>query len=377
MDYNINLQRVRLIRVVITRAWSALFPDGVNTFVFELGAAMIRKDHEVHIVSGCGPYAHDSEISYLFDVDEIPEIHYVKKEEFRSRVEEVMYWLANGTSVLRGLEPDVTIMNGVVPCWPPGVRIIVCHGLKTGGSYPMAQKLYDCLMYRAMGSLVAVSQPLKREIASELRFMDVTVIPIGLDTRRYSSLPLDRRERAILHVGTRSVKNLSTTLKAFKIISKKIPEVKLYITGSDIVQHQDLIKNELKDRIRFLGIIARRELSALYSKVTVVSAPSFYEAFPYVTLEAFASGTPVVGSEAIPKELLVDRYNGYRITSPKDHLALANRLQELFLNASKWRAMSSNAKATALNYDIQKIAEAYLNLARRPREHRHSFAVSC
>lgn len=357
---------MRFIRVVITRAWSALFPDGVNTFVFELGAAMIRKGIEVHIVSGCGSYVHDSEISYLFDVDEIPEIHYIKKGKFRSRVEEVMYWLANGTSVLRSLEPDVTIMNGVVPCWPPGVRIMVCHGLKTCGSYSVTQKLYDCLMYRAMGSLVTVSQRLKREIASELRFTDVTVIPIGLDTRRYSSPPLDRRERAILHVGTRSVKNLSTTLKAFEIISKKIPEAKLYITGSDIIQHQNLIKNELKDRVRFLGVIAKRELRALYSKVAVVSAPSFYEAFPYATLEAFAAGTPVVGSEAIPKELLIDHYNGYRITSPKDHLTLANRLQKLLLTTSKWRSMSSNAKLTAINYDIHKIAEAYLSLARRP-----------
>ena len=353
---------MRFIRVVITRAWSALFPDGVNTFVFELGAAMIRKDIEVHIVSGCGSYAHDSEISHLFDVDEIPEIHYVKKGKFRSSVEEVMYWLANGTSVLRSLEPDITIMNGVVPCWPPGVRIIVCHGLKTRGSYRMSHKLYDYFMYRAMGSLVAVSQRLRKEIESELRLTNINVIPIGLDTQRYFSLPLDSREPAILHVGTSAVKNLSTTIKAFTIISKKIPEVKLYIAGRKESQYQNLIKDEIKDRVFFLGTIPRQELRLLYPKVVVVSAPSFYESFHYVSLEAFASGTPVVGSEAIPKVLLVDHYNGYRITSPENYLELADKLLEPFLDDSKWRFLSLNAKATASNYDIAKIAEEYLHM---------------
>lgn len=355
---------MRFIRVVITRAWSALFPDGVNTFIFELGAAMIKKDLEVHIVSGCGVPANHSKISHLFDISEIPEIHYLKEGRFRSRAEEVMHWLINGTSTLRSLEPDITIINGVVPCWPSGSRIIVCHGLKTGGSYPIAQKLYDCLMYRAMGSLVAVSQRLKREITSELKFKNITVIPIGLNIRRYSSLPLYQREKAILHVGTKSVKNLSTTLKAFEIVSKKIPGVKLYVAGSDIVKHK-LVKNELKDSVNFLGTISRQELRTIYSKVTAVSAPSFYESFSYATLEAFASGTPVVGSNAIPEELLIDCYNGYRITSPKDHLTLAKRLQELFLDASNWRSMSSNAKDMAANHDIQKTAEAYLRLARK------------
>lgn len=30
---------------------------------------MIRKDLEVHIVSGCGSYAYNSKVPYLFDVD--------------------------------------------------------------------------------------------------------------------------------------------------------------------------------------------------------------------------------------------------------------------------------------------------------------------
>jgi hypothetical protein len=123
----------------------------------------------------------NSEASYLFDVSEVPEIHYLKKGSFKNSVEEVMCWFLYGTCVLRDLKPDITIMNGVVPCWSPGIRIVVSHGLRTGGHYPLTQKLYDFLMYRMKGPVVAVSQPLKKEILRELGFGTVKVIPIGLD----------------------------------------------------------------------------------------------------------------------------------------------------------------------------------------------------
>ncbi len=355
------------MKIVITRFESTLIPDGVNTFIFELSAALVRKGHEVCVVSGWGlpPYRNQEEVRRLFDIDVVPEIHYLKRGQFGSRVEGVLYWLIYGNRFLREVEPDVVIMNGVVPCWSRGVRIVVSHGLRTSGSFTIVHRAYDFVMYRVVGSLVAVSQTLKQEIERELGITDITVIPVGLDTRRYSPLPKNQREQAILHVGTRSVKNLATTLRAFRILSKEIQEVKLYVTGSDAAQYRDLVENEVRDKVFFLGVIPKWRLRALYSRVLAISAPSFYEAFPYTILEAFASGTPVVGSNAIPEELLIDGYNGYRIQPPENYRALAERLLDLLLEDSKWRFMSSNARATALNYDIQKIAEAYLALVHR------------
>ena len=327
---------------------------------------MLEKGHEVRVVSGyeLSPHRDREEVRRLFDVDPVPEIYYLKVGRFGSDVEEVLYWLVRGCRLLRRLEPDAVIMNGVVPCWSPRARVVVCHGLRTLGSYPVAQRVYNFVMYRAVGPLVAVSRALKREIERELGITDVTVIPVGLDTRRYRPLPRERRELAVLHVGTRPVKNLKTTLRAFEALSKEVPGVRLYVTGGDASRYRDLVRDEVRDRVSFLGVVPERELRALYSRVLAVSAPSFYEAFPYAALEAFASGTPIVGSEAIPEEVLIDGYNGYRIRSPEDHRALAERLAELILEDSRWRYMSSNARATALAYDIRRVAEAYLALIR-------------
>ena len=349
------------MRIVITRASSVFFIDGVNTFIFELGEALIKKKHDVCIVSGCGNNIHQ-DISVLFDVDFIPEIYVLKERSFKNWMDEIAYWLVHSKGLLEKLNSDVIIMNGVVPCFSSIAQIGVCHGLRTKGYYPPAQKLYNHLMYRRMDSIVAVSEPLRKEINNELGIKDVRVIPIGIEIRKHQPLPPEQRKKSILHVGTSNVKNLAATLSAFQMILSKIPEAELFIVGDNTDRYKKLIKKSTKNKIHFLGLLTRKDLMKLYPTVSVISAPSLYEAFPYTILEAFISGTPVVGSESIPKAFLVDGYNGYRITSPKDYEALGNRLLELLSNDSKWKCMSLNARKTALNFDILNVAEEYLNL---------------
>jgi hypothetical protein len=350
--------------VVITRAASVLIPDGVNTFIFELGAAMLRRGINVNILTGCCSKEVDNpseQARYLFDVERVPPIQFLKKGFFQNTLEEVLCWAVKGSRVLTRIKPDLTIMNGVVPCSPCGQRITVCHGLRPHGVYPRAIKYYNYLMYRTFGPMVAVSEQLKREMASELKLKDVKVIPIGLDIKRYFPFPLEERKLAILHVGTRPAKNLSTTLKAFKIISERIPAAKLYVAG-EYDSALKCIDESIKDKVFFTGVVPKKELRSLYAKVLLVSVPSYYESFSYATLEAFASGTPVIGSEVIPPELLIEGFNGHRLPRPDDYITLGEKSIELILNTSKWKRMSANARTVAFKYDLERIVESYLDM---------------
>jgi glycosyltransferase involved in cell wall biosynthesis len=353
------------MRLVITRAGSALIQDGVNTFIFELSSAMLERGIDVSVLSGCGqaPGTDPSKlVQYVFDVDRMPSIAFLKRDAFQSVLHEIAYWAEYGSRMLRELQPSMIIMNGVFPLISRAFRIAVCHGLRNQGAYPLAQKYYDYLMYRTVDCLVAVSEPLKKEIELELRLKNVTVIPIGLDTRKYETPSLEERDTAILHVGTRTVKNLRTTLHAFEMVTKEIPEARLLVTGSKNVL-KDTISQTIRDKVSFLGIVPKQELRRLYSKAIVVLAPSYYEAFHYATLEAFASGTPTIGSEAIPKQLLIDNFNGRRISSPDNQCQLARYCIELLVDAARWRYLSRNARATALKYDIGRSVDLYMTLA--------------
>jgi len=99
----------------------------------------------------------------------------------------------------------------------------------------------------------------------------------------------------------------------------------------------------------------------------VLILPSKYEAFSYVVLEAFGSGLPVVVSDAVPYEVVLDGYNGFRVHNfePNEY---ATRLASLLTDDGVWREISRNALKTANDYSHIKIAKDYENIIARLAE---------
>jgi glycosyltransferase involved in cell wall biosynthesis len=50
-------------------------------------------------------------------------------------------------------------------------------------------------------------------------------------------------------------------------------------------------------------------------KARALILPSSYEGFSYITIEAMACGTPVVVSNSIPEEVVINNFNGIRMNS--------------------------------------------------------------
>jgi glycosyltransferase involved in cell wall biosynthesis len=120
----------------------------------------------------------------------------------------------------------------------------------------------------------------------------------------YPPLPLgsqyrsEKSEDYILSVGR------ICTIKRVDMIVKALPVVhnfvKLKIAGladepgvMDYLQNE-IAKHHLEPRVEFLGRVSDEELLALYSKALCVYYAPHNEDYGYVTLEAFASGRPVV-----------------------------------------------------------------------------------
>ena len=130
---------------------------------------------------------------------------------------------------------------------------------------------------------------------------NVIYIPNGIDivkftklhhrARRFINFPATR----ILFVGRRSdpVKGFSILLRAFELVKKEIPEVKLLIAGGDLPQG---------------------EVPRLYQQADLFVLPSLSEGFPLTLLEAWAAKLPVVatGVGELPY-LIKDGVNGYLV----------------------------------------------------------------
>jgi glycosyltransferase involved in cell wall biosynthesis len=101
-------------------------------------------------------------------------------------------------------------------------------------------------------------------------------------------------------------KNLGNLLRAFQLISMKIPH-RLVIVGGRRWKYQDdlaLIESlGTADRVQILGFVPRADLVLLYNAACCFVFPSFYESFGLAQLEAMACGCPVVASRtgALPE----------------------------------------------------------------------------
>ena len=362
------------------QAGSALFPGGIPVFIFELSNALIQDGNEVHVITGREVSKTLTSIREIFDVERLSKIVPLKRiqKEFWSprlnmgTLNELLLWLLQGSKLLKTIEPDMIIINGAVPIRSSAFKVAVCHDLEFRNTrFQALLKLYDNILYRTYDKVATTSTELSQAAPEALGVNPnkIVIMPVCIGIQKYHVLPLERREHAILHVGTWNDKNLDSTVKAFCKLAKTDPTIKLYIVGSLWEGPKKIlsqVKEEFSRRICCLGHISKADLRDLYSRVKVASVPSIYKVpvLSPTVLESLASGTPVIGgSTAISRDLLIDKYNGFRV-HPRDFNTLAERISLLTGNVELWDKFSKNARSIAENFDASAIAKKYTELYR-------------
>jgi glycosyltransferase involved in cell wall biosynthesis len=123
-------------------------------------------------------------------------------------------------------------------------------------------------------------------------------------------------------------KGVTYGLQAFAKIADEFPDAHLLIAGEGSLR--STLENEaanLKNRVHFLGW--RENIPALMAALDIFLAPSLWEGFGLVFLEAMAQSMPIIATNvsAIP-EVVVDEETGL-LVPPRDVDALADTLKKL------------------------------------------------
>ncbi len=211
----------------------------------------------------------------------------------------------------------------------------------------------------------------------------ITVIPPGVDVRRFYPIPADEaREfigvppcgRMLLFVGRiEPLKGLDVLIEAFRIMhqndrSREYPFC-LAVIGGEAEDKPETDENlelsrikaltekaGLHDFVTFLGRKSQDSLPYYYSAAEAVVVPSQYESFGMVALEAMACGTPVVASQVGGLAYLVqDGVTGF--TVPVDEpVELARKLTSLLVDADLRSRLGRQAEQVAQDYAWEKIA---------------------
>jgi len=219
---------------------------------------------------------------------------------------------------------------------------------------------------------IAVSNKVKRDIVDwyNVPEQDITVIPNGVDIEtfhpRNSAFKTEIRERynipldvsLFVFVGHNfRLKGLGPAIQALA----KVSNAYLLVIGNGNVSTFAKLAKKLKveDKVVFVGPIGK-DLNKFYGASDVFLFPSSYEAFPLVSLEALASGLPVLATRVGGVEdYLVDGYNGFFIErEPSD---IANKIQLILSDNALKRKLGENARKTAEELNWKNIAARYLD----------------
>ena len=182
----------------------------------------------------------------------------------------------------------------------------------------------------------------------------VELLPNVLDETAFvPSTGEPRARNRILFVGiVRHVKGLDMLVRALAILLSENPDVRLRVIGSTLTRSYRRDETEVKqlavklgliDRIEFIDHLSPPEISSEMRQAAVLAVPSRRESFSAVTIEALASGTPVVATRCGGPEELLDDATG-KLVPVDDPQAMADALGEVLRRPERFDPLTLRAR---------------------------------
>ncbi|MFH2058547.1 MAG: glycosyltransferase [Pseudomonadota bacterium] len=186
-----------------------------------------------------------------------------------------------------------------------------------------------------------ISESSKNDL-EQLGFINVSILPVGIKIRPVEVIPQKEKDPTLIFTGRlKSTKKPQDAIKAYHILKKEIPNLKLWIVG-DGPLHDNLKK--VADRgIKFWGFVSEDKKYELMSRAHIILVPGLREGWGLVVTEANAMGTPAVAYDVHGlRDSTRDNQTGLlcKENTPEN---LAKRALELFGDANLYSHIVSEA----------------------------------
>lgn len=221
--------------------------------------------------------------------------------------------------------------------------------------------------------LITVSEQSASDIVADFGVprVRIEVIPVGVDVDAFRPTPYgDRAPGRIVTVASADVpmKGLHVLIEALKAVEPAAWR-ELVVVGRPSERTQSAIDAAgLTGRVRFQHGMSTPELAALIASARLMVVPSLYEGFSLPTVEAMASGTPLVASRVGALPELVGEDAGL-LVAPGDARAMSDAIEAMLADPRSAATMGETGRERAVStYSwgavARATAESYARIAR-------------
>jgi glycosyltransferase involved in cell wall biosynthesis len=213
----------------------------------------------------------------------------------------------------------------------------------------------------------------RRFDAPDLR---IEVMPNGIDLEGYRVSTLPNSPPVIGYLARMiREKGVHHLVEAFIHLRKQLhhPDARLHIAGAATAGDQNLIA-ELQQKLTAAGLadqvtwspnISREEKADLLASLTIFSVPATYpEAFGLYTVEALASGVPLVQPDASSFQAILATSQAGVLVPPDNPAALAAAWHDLLAHPDRLKELGENGRRAAeQSYSVTAMRDRFLALA--------------
>lgn len=197
------------------------------------------------------------------------------------------------------------------------------------------------------------------------------VLPIscGIDASKFANASqTSNKDPRILFLGRLDYeKHIHNLLEAVARLPRSLnTQVEIVGDGGERQKLEQLaVELGISKQVKFLGHITEEELPRAYERCTLFAMPSIAELQSIATMEAMATGRPVVAADAMALPHLVhDGDNGY-LFPPDDVEVFADRLKRILTADQKeLDRLSENSLHLIQAHDINRTLNIFENLYR-------------
>ena len=242
------------------------------------------------------------------------------------------------------------------------------HGLINNITFELEcliRKKWEAKVLNKSNNVIALSQFTEdklRDVYSIPKYK-IKKIPGGVDLNRFKPVKDKISIRRQLRVSPDKtilfcVRNLvqrmglENLIKAMKMVVRDAPDICLIIGGEGYLKHDLITLTEildLKEYIKFTGFIPDKQLPDYYGMADLFVLPTKeLEGFGLVTLEAMASGLPVLGTPVGGTKEIIGHFDPSFLFKGTDSNSMAALIWEKYHliknNSDKWEKISHQCR---------------------------------